>query len=255
MNQHEARNFTGKDSLRDMLETLTTGEDSGDIAIIKCGASGAILQAGDQVEEIPVYETEQVWNIGSGDIFSGIFSVYWAELEYSPFEAAQKASLATAYYCNNGPLPIPEKPNEIDKFNPEEKDPTVGEKGPTVYLASPFFNLGDFWLVEEVRRILYSEGADVISPYHDIGRLENFEESEQVAEEDLAAIERADVVLGLVDNCDPGTYFELGYARKIGKPVVAYTNQVDQHRDIMLEGGGCKLCNDLSTAVFKAMWT
>ncbi|MCD2204540.1 hypothetical protein [Halobacterium sp. KA-6] len=43
LNQHEAREYSGKDSVHQMLEYLTTGKSSADVAVIKCGASGAAL--------------------------------------------------------------------------------------------------------------------------------------------------------------------------------------------------------------------
>jgi hypothetical protein len=254
LNKHEASQYTGKDSVDEMLDALTTGANSADIAVIKCGAAGAVLQQNDQKHEIPVYNTESVWNIGSGDVFSSTFAAYWAESGYPAIEAAEKASLATAYYCSRRQLPIPEEPRQIDAFDPEQKPPTVGETGPTVYLAAPFFSIGEFWLVNEVRRILFDEGAQVISPFHDIGRIEDYDTPEEVAEKDLDAMGEADVVLALIDNCDSGTFFETGHARGIDKPVIAYGNDLKDDHYTMLEGTGCELYEDLATAVFKAMW-
>jgi len=255
LNKHEAAEYTGKESVNKMLEHLTTGKDSADVAVIKCGASGAILREGSENHEIPVYETDSIWNIGSGDVFTSIFAAYWAENDCPAKVAAEKASLAAAYYCSRRQLPIPENPAEVDAFNPEEKPPTINEEGPTVYIAAPFFSISELWLVDEVRRILLDEGAQVISPYHDIGKREDYDEPGEVAEKDLDAINEADVVLALIDNCDSGTFFEISYATQIDKPVVAYGNDVEGNQYTMLEGTGCELYSDLATAVFKALWS
>ena len=45
----------------------------------------------------------------------------------------------------------------------------VVAKGGKVYLAGPFFSMGQRWLVDEARRCLGELGMDVFSPFHDIG--------------------------------------------------------------------------------------
>jgi nucleoside 2-deoxyribosyltransferase len=254
LNRREARAFSGKDSSNEMLDTLTSGENGADVAVIKCGAAGAVVHADGDIVKIPLYETDTVWNIGSGDVFSSIFATYWAEQKLPAVEAARKASLGTAYFCSTRELPIPCDPKAVGGFEPIERESTIGQDSPTVYLAAPFFSVGDFWLMEEVQQILSEEGANVIAPYHDIGRADEYEDPTQVALEDLTAIENADAVLALIDTCDSGTYFELGYARKLDIPVVAYQNEPIQERTTMLEGASCEVYGDLSTAVFKTMW-
>ena len=48
--------------------------------------------------------------------------------------------------------------------------------------------------------------------------------------------------------------FEVGYARALNKPVVVYS---ERHRDEsvkMMEGSGCIMCDDFTTAVYSALW-
>ena len=253
LNQHEAREFTGQDDLRIMLDDLTTGENSADVAVIKCGASGAIVQAEGATTQIPVYETENVWNIGSGDVFSSTFATYWAEQKLPPVEAAKRASLSAAYYCGQRTLPVPEEPREVKGFDPVQRTATVGEIGPSIYIAAPFFSVSELWFIDEVREILSGEGTEVISPYHDIGRVEDHT-PEKVAERDLEALDEVDAVLALIDNFDSGTFFELGYASHTDTPIIAYKNETGNDQYTMLEGTGCELYGDLATAVFKALW-
>ncbi|EMA09810.1 PfkB family carbohydrate kinase [Haloarcula marismortui] len=253
LNRHEAAAYTGKNTTDKMLEDLRSSAGA-DVAVIKCGASGAVVSDSDGVYDIPVYETEEVWNIGSGDIFTSVFAEYWAEQEFPPSEAAKRASLATAYYCSTSQVRIPSDLEEADHFEPRQLESTIGEEGPMVYLAAPFFTLGEFWLVEEVQRILEKEGANVFSPYHEVGRVGETNDIESVAEKDLSGVEECDVVLALTDNCDSGTFFELGYARKIGKPVIAYEHKPEEADRTMMEGSGCRLYGDLSTAILKTLW-
>ena len=85
-----------------------------------------------------------------------------------------------------------------------------------VYLAGPFFNMPELWLVDEARLALRGMGLKVFSPYHDVG----IGIGEDVAPKDIEALERSRAVLAIVDGVDTGTIFEVGYARALAKPVV-----------------------------------
>lgn len=255
LNRREAESFSGEDPIDDILNDLTSGEPSADVVVIKCGSAGAVVQFNDMTAEIPVFETESVWNIGSGDVFSSIFAIYWAEQNLPADEAAEKASLATAHYCGTRRLPIPTCPTDVEGFNPVRREPTIGDSGPSIYLAAPFFDPGEFWLMDQARDILVEERADVFAPYFEVGHLEDHGDPKIVAQEDLDAIEKSDVLLALLDVNDPGTLFEIGYARRHGIPVVAYQTEPNQGENTMLEGSGCMVYSDLSTAIYKALWT
>lgn len=254
LNRSEAESFSEEDAIDGILDDLTSGEQGADVVVIKCGSAGAIVRSDGETTEIPVFETETVWNIGSGDVFSAIFAVYWAEQGLPANEAAEKASLATAYYCGTRRLPIPANPAEVEGFDPSRREPTIGERGPSIYLAAPFFNPGEFWLMEQVWDIFTEERADIFAPLFAVGHMEDHGDPTTVAQKDLDAIEESDVLLALLDTNDPGTLFEIGYARRQGIPVVAYQTEPDQGENTMLEGSGCKVYSDLSTTIFKALW-
>lgn len=255
LNRSEAESFSGEDAIDGILDNLTSGEQGADIVVIKCGSAGAVVRFNGVTTEIPVFETDTVWNIGSGDVFSSIFAVYWAEQNLPADKAAEMASLATAYYCGTRRLPIPTSPTDIEGFNPSRREPTIGENGPSIYLAAPFFNPGEFWVMDQVRDILAEERADVFAPYFAVGHLDDYGDPTTVAQKDLDAIEESDVLLALLDTNDPGTLFEIGYARRHGIPVVAFQSDPTQGENTMVEGSGCKVYSGLSTAIFKALWT
>lgn len=255
LNRSEARAFSGEDSIDEMLDNLTNGEHMADVVVIKCGASGAIARTDDgETAEIPMYEPDTIWNIGSGDIFSAVFATYWAEENLSAVNAAEEASLATAYFCGTRNLPIPINPIDVEGFDPAIRKPTIGEVGPEIYLAAPFFDPGEFWLMEEVKEILEEEQADVFAPYFDVGSAAEQDNPTKIAQKDLEALENAEVVLALLDTNDPGTLFEIGYARQLGIPVIVYQTQPRSSQNTMLRGSGCEVYSDLSTAIFKALW-
>src|SRR3546814_11154737 len=85
-----------------------------------------------------------------------------------------------------------------------------------VYLAAPFFDLAQRWLVEEARSNLLDMGAQVFSPVHEVGP----GPASIVAHEDIAGLEAADVVFSVLNGVDPGTILDVGYAVKRGIPVL-----------------------------------
>jgi len=254
LNQPEARFMSGTESTEEMLDELSTGHRSAEVVVLKCGASGALVRVQDETHRIPAFKTDRVWPIGSGDVFSAIFATYWAEQELPPQKAAYEASLATAYYCSTEVLPVPSDPYSDEGFEADELTPELKGGKPSVYLAAPFFSLGQFWLVEEVREILIDRDVEVFSPYHDVGYVGTRYNKEEVAQRDLEAIDQCDVVFALLDGDDRGTDFEIGYARKADKPAIAYEHEPERSRNTMVEGSGCAIYGELPSAVYNLLW-
>jgi len=254
LNRDEAAQLAGEDDLESIFSELLSGTTAADVVVIKRGARGAIVRTPSVTTRIPVFQTESVWGIGSGDVFSAVFAGEWAENGEAVADAALTASKATAYYCRHRHLPIS---REVIESVPNSTSPTFispDATPPTIYLAGPFFDIGERYVVEEAKHLLESEGADVISPVHDIGRAADYDNPEEVAQQDLDAIERADLVFALLDHVDSGTHFELGYARKEGTPVIGYANDFETSSETMIRGSGCEVYEDLSSAIFNAIW-
>lgn len=140
-----------------------------EVVVLKMGARGSLVYEGGSASIVPAYITERVWKIGSGDNFVAHFGYRWMTGHCSGHDAARQASLATAYYCNHRAFA---KPNALTQFSPPEMRTSErfssGWK-PNVYLAGPFFTLGQLWLIEQARNDLRDGGLDVFSPYHDVG--------------------------------------------------------------------------------------
>lgn len=122
--------------------------------------------------------------------------------------------------------------------------------GGKVYLASPFFTLGQRWLVDKSRRCLTELGLDVFSPVHDIGP----GPAETVARADLAALDDCDVVFAVLDGLDSGTLFEVGYARAKSKPVFVLAQTVSEEDLKMVAGSDCFVFDDFVTALHHVAW-
>lgn len=254
LNREEAEKLSGEQEIASIFAELMEGDDGAGVVVIKRGARGAILRTGNETSQIPAFQTESVWGIGSGDVFSGVFAGEWAERERPAREAAMTAAKATAWYCQNRHLPIPRDLSTTPIESAQTHFISPEQSSPTIYLAGPFFDIGQRFVVEEVKHILENEGIDVISPVHDVGRAADHHDSETVAEKDLAAIEEADLMFALLDHPDSGTHFEVGYARKAGKPVIGYAHDSKKQEDTMISGSGCEVFGDLASAVYNAVW-
>jgi nucleoside 2-deoxyribosyltransferase len=62
-------------------------------------------------------------------------------------------------------------------------------------------------------------------------------------------------MLAILDGCDSGTLFEVGYAVKEGIPVIALAQNLRASDTTMLAGSTqCHIVNDFATAVYHATW-
>jgi len=167
-----------------------------------------------------------------------------------PRDAADLASRATSYYCETQGFPTSADLASHPFVPLEVSEAYRGGVRRQVYLAGPFFDLAQVWMVEQARRNLQELGLEVFSPYHDVG----LGSAEDFVVQDLLAINQCDLVLAITDGLDPGTVYEIGYARALNKPVVVYSERHKGESLKMMEGSGCTLCADYTTAVYTTLW-
>ena len=221
-------------------------EDGTDIVIVKAGVHGCrVYEKGNFAATIPPYHSPRVYKIGTGDIFSAAFAYHWAIRGVSPADAADAASRCTAQYCGTRIASV-----QIDN-NDSNLVPISGSKPGKVYLASPFFTVSELWLVEETWSVFKDLGIDVFSPYHEVG----LGEPDTVVAPDLEGLRSCTSVLAIIDGCDPGTIFEIGYAVNQGIPVVVLSQNSKKSDQTMMSGApNCSIVDDYATAVYHAAW-
>jgi hypothetical protein len=241
-NEAEVLAMSGASNLTSAVEALLADAE---VVVVKSGPKGAFVHTRERQDSVPAYQSDQVWPVGSGDVFAALFAARWGVHGDDPLTAADLASRAVAAYVETMALPVP-APAELQSKN---RPPVVTVPG-LVYLASPFFSMGERWLVEEARRSLLAFGLHVFSPLHDVGP----GDAQKVAPLDLKALDECDVVLALLDGLDSGTLFEVGYARRAGKPVYALAQTVSEEDLKMVEGSGCKVYADFVTLLHHVSW-
>lgn len=222
--------------------------------IVRCGARGSLVVHGQKSKWLNATPTTAVWSLGSGDVYSAALAHAWmkgADL----VDAAESASNTTAWWVSS--LPNSSVPEEIlegrislneyrgDRADTLRKTAVV----PRVYLAGPFFNVPERWMVETCLSVLTGLGGDVFSPIHHVGV-----GGDEVAVQDIDGLRNSDVVFALLDGFDPGTVFEVGWAARHGIPTVGYLHHAELEGTKMLVGLGAELHDDLTTALYRAIW-
>jgi nucleoside 2-deoxyribosyltransferase len=241
----EASKMAKSHDLKEIKEYFLSTENA-DVLILKMGAKGALVinkTNPNEIIQIPVYKTSSVWPIGSGDVFASSFAYYWF-LGLSPHESAEKASLLTALYCSTKKFDFSIPVNCLEKLIITEIP-----KG-KIYLAGPFFTYAERWLIDQIRGCLKGMNLDVFSPWHDIGH----GIASEVVSKDLEGLKNSKLVFAVIDGLDSGTLFEVGYAVSKNIPVIAYVENETEESVKMLEGTGCILEKDLTTAIYKSLW-
>ena len=217
-------------------------ETPASVVITKQAARGALVTTAQSQELVGPWPTTRVWPIGSGDVFAAGFAWAWLIAGAEAVEAARSGSHAASRWCSSQSLDLSEA-----AFKPEG-NPLKPREG-RVYLAAPFFSLGQRWLVELVRDSLQGLGGEVFSPLHDVGRSDD-----AVARLDLEGLTRCSAVLALLDEADPGAMFEAGWAERAQLPTVVFTESPDREELKMVRGTGATVSSDLPTAVYRALW-
>jgi hypothetical protein len=251
LNESEARKLGASANAEDAARRIAS-DSKAQVVVVKRGARGVLVLEGDQFNSLPAFETKTVWPIGSGDVFAAVFAAQWGVLNFPAVNAAEKASCATAEYVENRVLPIDlsviEHKTSRKPIQPNRS--TLGADEYEVYLAGPFFNMPELWLVDEAYRALRGFGLKVFSPYHQVG----LGSGNDVAPKDIEALKKSRAVLAFIDGIDSGTIFEVGYARAHAKPVVALAQSTPEEALKMISGTGCEILSDFVSAIYRVAW-
>lgn len=248
-NYAEGTQLSGETSPERILAALLKTPNAIAVAL-KSAWEGVYVATHSVTQTIEPIPTTYVHKIGSGDLFTAEIAYGWMVLGLDPIAAARRASSQVAYYVNSGSLPIPEAAVATPAPAPQVASADDPTKKYDIYIAGPFFNYAQLSVVEEMAGLFRDAGLRVFSPYHDVG----LGQPAQVAGQDLDALRACRVVVACLEGYDPGTVFEVGYARALDIPVLMYApNLADLHSTMFL-GSGCELARDFTTVVYRTLW-
>ena len=249
LNWGEALKLTGQEE-PDLAASILLKQPYVAVVVVKLGANGAKVYTATTTDHVAAYATDNVWPIGSGDVFAAAFAHFWGTENTSPTEATRYASRGAALYCGRQQIPLHREVLTGADFIFPPLELSRKPSDVTIYLAGPFFTMSQLWLVEEARMALQNAGFKVFSPYHDVG----IGDADEVVPKDIQGIEDADMMFALCDGLDAGTLFEIGYAVKKGLPVVAFGEQISDEAMKMISGTKCKVFRDFTSAIYHVQW-
>lgn len=244
------------------LKALGKSEDIGQAAhqaFLNSSASAIIAKLGPHGLKVftpdgnsvflPPFASSSVFKIGSGDVFSAVFAHQWAVEDLGLLAAAENASRAVCQFVAGHNLPIT-RDFALQNHCKAAFDISRTNNG-KIYVAAPFFNLKHRWFVEEVVAVLSDLGAEVFSPLHEVGTALTHEE---ICNADYAAIEQCECMFASLDEKDPGTLAEVGYALALGKKVIIYTENLQSDDLVMFARANVKIFNDFTSSVYHSIW-
>ena len=241
-----AKKNSGPNSIEVMSEWLSK-EENAEAIIVKCAQQGVYVHSNTEKGWASPYKTENIFPIGSGDSFVAAFAYYWLIKGMKFIDAADKSSIAAAYYVSHKTM---NSDKGLEIFGKDVEPLTYNPERKKVYLAGPFFTLCELWMVNEAKQCISSFGMDLFSPYHELG----IGSAEEVVQKDIDAISDCDFMYALFDGTDPGTLFEIGYARSLNKPVIILAENPKDEELKMYDGSGCKIFNDFASSIYNLAW-
>lgn len=99
-----------------------------------------------------------------------------------------------------------------------------------IYIAGPFFNEQELLAIQEIESVCIAHELKHFSPRLEGGVLKDMTDEERKAASDsvyemnVRGIEQSDCIIAIIDNFDPGTMFELGYAAAKQKRIITVSN-------------------------------
>ena len=162
LNEDETRALGESGSVEDAARNLLSFRHLPIEAVItKRGPRGALVTTVSSVELVGPRWTPSVYSIGSGDVFAAGAAWAWAEQGPTRWPRQRSARARQPGIAPASEVPVPVHALESCPFPPVRVDHAA-----KVYLAGPFFNLAQRWLVDLVE---YALRPSRFSPMHDVG--------------------------------------------------------------------------------------
>jgi len=118
-----------------------------------------------------------------------------------------------------------------------------------IYIGSPFFSNEQIQQVKDIEEAILKSGHDYYSPMRhsvlkDMTPKERANSARKVFDENIAEMDKADLILAMTDDFDPGTVFEIGYSFGTRKDIITYSPN-NYGANVMLSQASCGHYTDL----------
>ena len=236
LNRAELRASTGIEDV-DTAAIALMSRDHAEVVVVKSGPDGArVFAQGANAVDVPAFQANAIYKVGSGDVFSATFAHHWAEARRSPADAARLASLHTAEYVESQLLPV--------RNPPPERTAIRGSPQRCVTVAFESGGVSADWLRAEVLAGLTDLSLKV-QPL----QLSNWQSLFPVSGEPSSALL---VVAQTPDMAIPAL---LTAARVAGLRVLIYVERLPAALRSQWESQGAVVEQDLTSALYSAAWS
>jgi hypothetical protein len=199
------------------------------IVVVKRGTRGAaIFERSGQTSRVPAYRSTKVFKIGTGDVFSALFALYWAERGLCAAKAADMASRCVSMYCDS-------RTYEFDEQLMTQLQPVTSGAGVAIHLEGSAESLGQRFALEEARQALRELGMNVYCPELEF----------------RSSRESANALLVIDDGLGRDAMSRIAHAKASAIPVVTLHERVSTRLSIQ---DSTWLTDDFRTAIYLAAW-
>ncbi|WP_152535485.1 carbohydrate kinase family protein [Bradyrhizobium sp. Ai1a-2] len=157
LNEQELRTLGQTSDIILAARNLLESEGAAFIAA-KRGVNGcAVFHRDGRIDHVPAYRSQNVFKIGTGDVFTATLSYHWAKEGRAPTDAANLASRAVASYAQTKELP-----DAVSVLT--DLSPVAPNRSAKVIIVGSIEALQDRWLLEEARWCIRELGLTAICP-------------------------------------------------------------------------------------------
>lgn len=199
------------------------------IVVVKRGIRGAaVFERSGQVSHVPAYRSSKVFKIGTGDVFSALFALHWAERGLCAAKAADIASRCVSMYCDS-------RTYEFDEQLMMQLQPVSSGTSVAIQLEGSAESLGQRFALEEARHALRELGMDVRCPELEL----------------RSSIESPNALLVIDDGLSGDALSRISHAMASAIPVVTLHERASTKLSIPESSW---ITDDFTTAIYLAGW-
>jgi queuosine biosynthesis protein QueC len=205
--------------------------------------------------EAPAFRTDTIHSVGVGDCFNSYF-LYHKHNQVSIENSLKAASYNSMLYAST--LDYNEFKALSSYLDIKDVDTLIGNRisweernNKHIYIAGPDFPDVDTTLIKKLHENLLYHNFCPHRPIMENGLItgsESIKEQEDAFQADLALLEKSSLLIAVILNDDPGTYVEIGWMAKAGKPVIIF-DPYKQVRNLFLKKSATHIAHSMNEVI------